>query len=884
MKAMKKLTLCILVIFSLTAVLFGLTACLGEEEEVCQHEFGEWETVTEATCIAAGLERRVCQLDETHFEERATALLEHTFVDFVSNNDATCTVYGTKTAYCETPGCNATKTEIDLTAILEHSFTEKIAKEEYLVSEADCFNKATYHTSCACGEVGHTTFEYGDYKHEFSEEYKSTPETHWFECECGKKSAVSEHNFNEGEVVAEPTCTEEGTLKFVCLDCSLVIHKPIPVKHTLVLIPKKDATCLGSGIHAHYECSVEGCGKLFRDDVGLEAIEDETEIIDNDVPAHEYAYRINEEDGTHTKYCKNCNTEIETGEHNFEEALDSDYHWLECTECSLVTEKHDHTSSFKQNSEYHWYECSCGYVGNMFKHSANLEDAISIVPPTCEADGSATLICDCLVEFTIVLPAKHTLVLVPATDADCVSEGNIAYYVCSECPKTFLNSDATGLIENIEDTVIPALGHDFDLGIYESNEDGHFIRCGRCNDENAKTLVEAHVYADGYNSAFHFVKCEICGYYESKAAHNLTARTTSYDHYFSCECGYTTVPEDHEWCLPEELPEGFLAENGIEDTSKAPTCFESGEQIYVCIVCQRVRTDEIIALHQNINHIEEFVTYYPYTEPTCEAAGNVECLYCETCERYYTDSSFTLTIEADEVAIKSSHDFQSGIWVIDEANNSHAKKCANCSALTEWAEHDVSGYQADATTHYIGCKCGYVKPGEEISEHSYVYTEIDENLHSYVCEVCKYESGEIEHVFVYDKDPTSHVKKCACGLEYAREPHTLVQSHNNASHYDICECGYTENKEDHDLILKRSAEEHWYQCSGCDFETGRESHSFDVCHDTTKHWHKCLSCGFKTDSKNHYLVSMSDEAYFWSECNECTYETEKIKKEIAKED
>ncbi|MBR4129765.1 MAG: Ig-like domain repeat protein [Bacteroidaceae bacterium] len=44
----------------------------GEREEALGHEWGEWETIREATTKIKGMEQRVCERDETHIETRIT--------------------------------------------------------------------------------------------------------------------------------------------------------------------------------------------------------------------------------------------------------------------------------------------------------------------------------------------------------------------------------------------------------------------------------------------------------------------------------------------------------------------------------------------------------------------------------------------------------------------------------------------------------------------------------------------------------------------------------------------------------------------------------------------------------------------------------------------
>ncbi len=89
---MKRILKGLLVLCSATAV-FAAAAC---ELPVC--EFGEWETVTEATCVAEGLERRECACGEE--ETRAIPMTDHTWEIKEVLNDATYEAEGLAVYKC----------------------------------------------------------------------------------------------------------------------------------------------------------------------------------------------------------------------------------------------------------------------------------------------------------------------------------------------------------------------------------------------------------------------------------------------------------------------------------------------------------------------------------------------------------------------------------------------------------------------------------------------------------------------------------------------------------------------------------------------------------------------------------------------------------------
>lgn len=73
--------------------------------------------------------------------------------------------------------------------------------------------------------------------------------------------------------------------------------------------------------------------------------------------------------------------------------------------------------------------------------------------PTCTEAGVETRSCTCDVTETREAAALgHKLTYVPAKEATATSEGNIEYYVCSECGKYY--SDAEGKNEIEKDSLV----------------------------------------------------------------------------------------------------------------------------------------------------------------------------------------------------------------------------------------------------------------------------------------------------------------------------------------------------------------------------------------------------------------------------------------------
>lgn len=161
----------LMVIIMIVCVL-SFSACNQDNtppvDNTCQHSFGDWTMIKQATCIEKGELVRVCSKcsakekttvskTDVHTEVvdaavsptcEATGLTEgkhcsccdaviieqtiieapgHEFTNYVSDNNAKCGVDGTKTATCNRDGCNGTDTRTDEGSALEHEFTNYVS-------------------------------------------------------------------------------------------------------------------------------------------------------------------------------------------------------------------------------------------------------------------------------------------------------------------------------------------------------------------------------------------------------------------------------------------------------------------------------------------------------------------------------------------------------------------------------------------------------------------------------------------------------------------------------------------------------------------------------------------------------------------------------------
>ena len=112
----------------------------------------------------------------------------HSFTNYVSNGDATCTEDGTETAVCDHPGCTATDIRTEVGSALGHDYRDDVTPPT--CTEQDY----TTHTCDRCGDTyvdaytapaGHT---WGDWQESVSE--------HWRVCTvCGEETGRGEHEY-----------------------------------------------------------------------------------------------------------------------------------------------------------------------------------------------------------------------------------------------------------------------------------------------------------------------------------------------------------------------------------------------------------------------------------------------------------------------------------------------------------------------------------------------------------------------------------------------------------------------------------------------------------------------------------------------------------------
>ena len=201
---------------ALCAVPFAVAGCAENDDAA----YGEWETVTAATCENEGVQMRASLADPLVTQTRAIPASGHSWNDWVTLTEPTCLVAGVETRTCNT--CENS----DMRAIpaLGHEWGEW---ESTLA--ADCYSSGTQSSTCL-RDQSHT--------------------------EVQTVSALG-HDFGEWVITRAPTCTVAGVETRYCRNCN---------KHTEVrsveayghewssYVITKHATCTEEGEGA-YVCA-----------------------------------------------------------------------------------------------------------------------------------------------------------------------------------------------------------------------------------------------------------------------------------------------------------------------------------------------------------------------------------------------------------------------------------------------------------------------------------------------------------------------------------------------------------------------------------------------------------------------------------------------------
>ena len=740
------------------------------EDAPCYHEYGDWVTVTEATCTSEGLERRTCTKNSSHFEERTVAKKSHSFSSTLSGDavqhwyECACgekkdvVNHGFNTTFVTDDYSHWFECECGVkTALTKHDFDEGI-----VLTPATC--TSTGIASVTCSICGYQDDDHVIPKlaHDYNDHFESDATGHWQVCECGDKTVAEDHVWDNGTVTKDATCAENGEITYACTVCGFSKTAKSPkgdhdyenvewvsdanshwkkCKNCETTSANGDhewdggeetlaATCTSEG-SKHYTCTVcsatkdEVIAKLAHDYEGAEWLHDET---------------------SHWKKCNNCDATSFNGDHAWGEGVVTED--PTCTtegvktftcECSVTkTESvavvpHDYEDvDWSKNEDSHWKECKkCGATSFNADHAWN--DGVVTTEPTCTTEGVKTFTCECGATKTAPI-AKNDHSNELKSDADnhwyeCVNcgatsdheshtwdEGTVdpAPSCTAEGKKTYECTDAECTATKEE--ILNKLDHDYENVDWSKNEDSHWKECKNCG---ATSFNGDHVWDDGV------VTTE-------------PTCTTEGVKTFTCECGATETepvavePHDYEgvewsknenshWkeckrCGATSFNGDHVWDDGVVTTE--PTCTTEGVKTFTC-ECGATETEPVAVEPHDYEGVE-WSDNKDFHWKECKNCGATsfngdhewdegEVTADSDCTK---DGEKTFTCQVCsatrvEIINKKDHDFTDVEWSTD--GEKHWKQCKNCTATRDDGAH--TGGTADCT-HQAVCEVCNTAYGE----------------------------------------------------------------------------------------------------------------------------------------------------------------------------
>ena len=296
------------------------------------------------------------------------------------------------------------------------------------------------------------------------------------------------------EKVVAPTCTEDGYTQYTCSKCAHTwkIAGESALGHEYgELVEKVDATCVSTGMGAHYFCDV--CDTYF------DAEKNETTEV-------ALTIAIDEDNHVNTQVFKGYDAECK------ENGLTDGEKCLDCGETIVPQEEIPMLGCKDENSDN-----ACDVCGeSMCEH----EDMTSVVTaPTCTTAGYTTNTCDCGYEYVSdeVDALGHTageVVVENKKDATCTTDGsydNVVYCTVDTCKAELSRETIT----------INATGHsetEFTYAVNAKDATKHDKKCADCG---AVVATEDHVDSDSNKV------CDLCES-EIKAAEPVTVTMTTF--------------------------------------------------------------------------------------------------------------------------------------------------------------------------------------------------------------------------------------------------------------------------------------------------------------------------------------------------------------------
>lgn len=513
--------------------------------------------------------------------------------------------------------------------------------------------------------------------HSFGEWRMDSTTHHKRVCDCGQ-TEYGAHNWDGGVVTAEANHYMSGSRLYTCRDCGETKTEVIPqIEHTFEQkrtssnYLKKEATCTDAAVY-YFSCSCGAKGTATFT-VG-EAI------------GHSFTNYVYNKDatcvlnGTETAVCSLC------------DATDT-------REKKSSALGHDWSEQWLSNSQGHFHVCD------------RCQDVTAISPHV--SSGNATEYKDeiCAVCRYVITPALghiHKMVAIVATAPTCTKDGNIDYYYCSGCEKRFLDVTAKQEINDLSETVIPALGHTRveDEAVSATCTESGLTAGAHCSVCNLVIVKQTAIPAKGHREVYdegYQATCTKDGLTEG--SHCSACKAVLVPQQIIPAKGHT--PGIAATCVSKQLCTvcGEVLHEALghvyEDRVVAPTCTEGGYTVHTCTRCG----DQYKDSHQNAAGHRPGSDATCTTDQICSVCGSIltekygHSYRDEIKDPTCTEAGYTLhTCDRCGISYKDAYTSAIGHKADREADCENDCVCVICKqVLTEKLGHDYGSSVTDPT-------------------------------------------------------------------------------------------------------------------------------------------------------------------------------------------
>ena len=470
------------------------------------------------------------------------------------------------------------------------------------------------------------------------------------------------HDWDEGVITTEPTCTTKGVKIFTCKNCKTTKTEEVNAlghDYSKEWTIDKKATCLEEGSKSHH-CT--------RCDSKADAtvIPKTSHNFDNGVITTAPTCT---KDGVKTYTCKDC----KTTKTEVIKALVHDY-----SKDWTIDKKA--TCTEEGSKSHHCTRCdSKKDVTVIPKTSHNYDDGVITTNPTCTKSGVNTFTCkDCKTTKTEVLKAlghDYSKEWTIDKKATCTESGSKSHH-CTRCDS---KSDVT---------VIPVLSHNYDNGVITTKatctKDGvKTYTCKYC--KTTKTEV-INALGHDYSKEWTIDKKATCTESGSKSHHCTRCDSKS---------DVTVISKlSHDWVLTSTVN---------------PTRDHEGKKVYTCDLCKETKEESIPKL------VGKWVSnsvgkWYEYSDGTYENSGFKKI---DNKTYYFTSNGYVktgwLSVNNNWYFFKNSGCMVTSNWVGSYYMDSEGKMKTNaftpdgyyCGAdgvyvRNAWVKHNGNYYYMDA--------------------------------------------------------------------------------------------------------------------------------------------------------------------------------------------